>query len=240
MKITFIGTGHGVPEAHKQCSATLIETDNGRYLIDAGCDITSELADRRIPPESIKSIFITHPHHDHIDGLYPFLGVLSWYYREANPSVFVPNSGCAELVHTYLNTFEEKLRPQQKLSVISNGIFYDDGIMRVTAYPTEHCKDSRAFLVECENKRILFTGDLRNPNTDFPPVDNLDAVVFEGAHFPVTDYINIFKTRNIKAAYMNHYANYIGIINLEKFVDLKNSVKPTQAYITTDGMEISL
>lgn len=240
MKITFLGTGHGVPEAHKQCSATLIETKNNRYLIDAGCCINSELANRRIPFESIKGIFVTHPHHDHIDGIYPFLGLLGWYYTDANPTIYVPNASCADLVHLYLEAFNQTIRPQQKLGIVECGTFFDDGTFRITAYPTQHCENSYAFLVECENKRLLFTGDLRNPNIDFPKVDNLDAIIFEGAHFPVTEYTEIFKSLNVQSVYMNHYANYIGIINVEKFVELKNNIQPIKAFITTDGMEISL
>ena len=67
MRITVLGSGHGVPEAHKKCTSILIEVGENRYFVDAGCDINVELSNRRIPFESVKALFITHPHSDHID-----------------------------------------------------------------------------------------------------------------------------------------------------------------------------
>ena len=61
MKITILGSGHGVPEAHKQCTSILFEISGGYYFIDDGGDISTELANRRIHPNEVKGIFITHP-----------------------------------------------------------------------------------------------------------------------------------------------------------------------------------
>ena len=88
MKITILGSGHGVPEAHKQCTSILFEVGGSYYFIDAGCDISMELANRRIHPNGVKAIFITHPHTDHINGLYSFLSLLGWYYTKSNPEMF--------------------------------------------------------------------------------------------------------------------------------------------------------
>lgn len=240
MKVTVIGSGHGVPEAHKQCTSILFEIGENRYFIDAGCDLHMALANRRIPPSSVKALFITHPHSDHIDGLYPFLGLLAWYYTNANPAVYVPNQACETLVHQYLGAFGYALRPEQKLALVEEGVLYDDGLLKVTAIPTKHCPNSFAYLLEAEGKRVLCSGDLRSPLVDFPPVDDLDAAILEGAHFPVTDYMNILKTRNIRSVYINHYGNYIGRINHVHFQTLQNEISSIPAYLTTDGMEIIL
>lgn len=240
MKITILGSGHGVPEAHKQCTSILFEVCGSYYFIDAGCDISQELANRRIHPNLVKSIFITHPHSDHINGLFPFLELLGWYYKEANPQVYVPNEKCAALVHQYLKAFDSALRPEQKLSTLYAGVLYDDGIFKVTAIPTQHCPNSRAFLIEAEGKRILCSGDLRNPEVDFPPVDDLDAAILEAAHFPVTAYTDILKTKNIRAVYINHYGNYLGLINGANFFTLQKDISPIPATLTTDGTELTL
>jgi glyoxylase-like metal-dependent hydrolase (beta-lactamase superfamily II) len=52
----------------------LLETKEGRYLIDAGHDqargsLRQKLTAGRIPPESIRAVFITHIHPDHVGGL---------------------------------------------------------------------------------------------------------------------------------------------------------------------------
>jgi len=240
MKITILGSGHGVPEAHKRCASILFEIDSKYYIIDAGCDINLELADRRIHPNDVKSIFITHPHNDHIDGLYSFLGLLGWYYLEANPEVYVPNEKCATLVHQYLYAFDAELRPEQKLDIVKEGVVYDDGTFKVTAIPTQHCEDSHAFLIEAEGKRVLCSGDLKHPAIDFPDVDDLDVAVLEGAHFEVTAYIDVLKMKNVKSVYLSHYGNYIGIINGANFFTMQKEIAPIPAEIATDGMEIIL
>ena len=240
MKITILGSGHGVPEAHKQCTSILFEVGGRYYFIDAGCDISMELANRRIHPNDVKGIFITHPHSDHINGLFPFLSLLGWYYKEANPEMYVPNEKCATLVHQYLDAFDWKLRPEQKLSLVGEGVIFNDGSFKVTAFATQHCPHSHAFLIEAEGKRILCSGDLKHPTVDFPPVDDLDAAFLEAAHFNVAEYADILKEKSVKSVYINHYGNYIGFVNGANFVTLRDDIAPVPAVLTTDGMEINL
>jgi ribonuclease BN (tRNA processing enzyme) len=240
MRITVLGSGHGVPEAHKKCTSILIEVGENRYFVDAGCDINVELSNRRIPFESVKALFITHPHSDHIDGLFPFLGLLGWFYTKVNPEVYVPNEKCIDLIKFYFDTFEMQIRPETKLYTVGDGVIYDDGVLKVTAIPTQHCQNAHAFLLEAEDKRILCSGDLRHPSIDFPDVYDIDAALLEAAHFDVKEYTNIVKERRFKSVYINHDGNYLGRINVEQFRNLKNDISPIPAELTTDGFEINL
>lgn len=240
MKITILGSGHGVPEAHKRCTSVLFEVEGCYYFIDAGCDISMELANRRIHPNGVKGIFITHPHTDHINGLYPFLSLLGWFYKESNPEMYVPNEKCAMLVHQYLDAFGFKLREEQKLALVGEGVIFDDGRFRVTAFATKHCPNSHAFLIEAEGKRVLCSGDLCRPSVDFPPVDGLDAAILEAAHFNVAEYADVLKGRSVKSVFINHYGNYIGTINGANALTLRKEIAPVPVELTTDGMEILL
>ena len=60
MQITFLGASHGVPEANRRCSCTLIETNGRYYFIDMGVNAIDALRTRGIEVEDIKGIFITH------------------------------------------------------------------------------------------------------------------------------------------------------------------------------------
>ena len=241
MNICFFGTGHGVPEAHKKCASTLLQVGDSYYLIDAGCDVAYELAEKRVPFEKLKAIFITHSHSDHTTGLLPFLTITNWYYTKSAYTVFLPSE-------SYLKCYTEhllpglwmNLRPEQILTAYREGPVYDDGVIRVSAYPTRHCGDSHAFLVEAEGKRVLFAGDLKNPKIDFPPVDDLDAAIVEGAHFAITDYEEPFRAKKIKEAYVNHYGNYIGIMNHHNLRPLQKAVPEMKITLATDGMDIHL
>ena len=146
------------------------------------------------------------------------------------------NENCATLVHQYLDAFGWKLRPEQKLALVGEGIIFDDENFKVTAFTTQHCPNSHAFLIEAEGKSVLCSGDLRHPAIDFPPVDNLDAAILEAAHFDVAEYANILKSISVKSVYINQYGNYLGIINGANFVTLRKEIAPVPVELTTDGM----
>ncbi len=240
MKITFFGTGHGVPEAHKKCAATLLGVGGYYYIIDAGCDIAYELSEKRIPFEKVRAVFVTHPHSDHTNGLMPFLTITNWYYRSADFTVFLPSD---KLAHAYKDVvfpaLEGALRPEQRIESYSEGVVYDDGTLKVTAFSTLHCPDSYAFLVEAGDKRVLFSGDLKDPMVDFPPVDSLDAAVVECAHFAAMNYEPVLRDKDIKVVYINHFGNYIGRRNPQDFKPLQAAL-PMPVIPATDGMDVQL
>ena len=43
MKITFLGTSHGIPEADRVLSSAMIEVGDNIYLVDAGAPITEKM-----------------------------------------------------------------------------------------------------------------------------------------------------------------------------------------------------
>ena len=65
-------------------NSLFVQSDNSRILIDCGVSakaVESALYNVGVRPESIKGIFITHEHSDHICGL----GVLSRKYHIPSP-----------------------------------------------------------------------------------------------------------------------------------------------------------
>lgn len=72
MKITFLGTSHGVPEVNRFCTSVLLESGGKHYLIDAGAPISDLLIRNKVAFKDISAIFITHLHGDHVDGLVQF------------------------------------------------------------------------------------------------------------------------------------------------------------------------
>ena len=75
MKITFLGTSHGVPLASRYCSSTLVECGDNAYLIDGGAPVADLLIRYGIPYEKLRGVFVTHMHSDHTFGL---LHLCSW------------------------------------------------------------------------------------------------------------------------------------------------------------------
>lgn len=69
MRVTLLGTGTPGPYTDRAGPATLIQAGEQSLLIDAGRNVTVQLWQDRIPFREIDAVFLTHFHHDHINGL---------------------------------------------------------------------------------------------------------------------------------------------------------------------------
>ena len=90
MRIVFFGSSHGVPEPGRRCSSAMIEVGERRYFIDMGTQSIEQLITRRMAPNSVKGIFFTHMHGDHTNGLISFVDLCTWYFKDVDPAIFLP------------------------------------------------------------------------------------------------------------------------------------------------------
>lgn len=225
MKITFIGTSHGVPEPNRKCACTLIETAGKKYLIDMGCNAAEELIRLGITPPEITAVFVSHNHCDHTSGLFQFMSLLSWYYKSDATAFYLPSQEFADGIRNAIHMATYELRDSLHVDLVGDGLFYDDGTLRVTGVPTHHCPNSHAFILEAEGKKLAFTADLKGkdgPIVDYPAIvqEPMDLVVCEGAHFPVTLYKDAFLAIPPKKVVFTHYANF----NLGNIFDLQKEL----------------
>ena len=98
MKITFIGSSHGVPEPNRKCTSIMIEAGENVYFIDMGTPAIDALRTRGISIDRVKGIFITHMHGDHTNGLIPFIDLITWYFKTPDPAVFLPIPAAAKVI----------------------------------------------------------------------------------------------------------------------------------------------
>ena len=208
MKIVFLGTSHGVPEGDRRCSCAMIEIEDRRYFIDMGTQAIEDLRRRHIPVESVKGVFITHMHGDHTNGLISFVDLLSWYFRTAYPRIVMPEQVGIDVLKAWIMVNHAQPRDDLEFQVTQEGLVFNDGVLKVTAIRTQHIDPSYAYLLEVEGRRILFTGDLKQPEIDFPKAavqEHMDLVVAEAAHFSPLDYLSIIYESDIDRMILNHY-----------------------------------
>ena len=243
MKVIFFGSSHGVPEPNRSCSCALLEASDRKYFIDMGMDPTPELISRGMSPNDITAVFITHAHGDHTNGLVPFADICSWYFKEADPLIFLPEIEIAEALKGWIRLTCNGLRESIRFAEVAEGKLYDDGSICVTAIHTEHINHAYAYMIEAEGKRILFTGDMKGGDgavTDYARIadrDGIDLVVAECAHFDPMQYLEPLKAHPPKLFCMNHYS----CKRIENCYHLKNLIEPAiPAVLATDGLEIRL
>lgn len=211
MKSTFIGSSHGVPEPNRKCTCIMIEAGSNVYFVDMGTSAIDGLRARNIPIDAVKGIFITHMHGDHTNGLIQFIDLITWYFTSCDPVVCLPRLEAARIIDEWLkltmNEDEKDIRYLQTKA----GVVFDDGVLKVTAIPTKHAHDAFAYLVEADGKKMLYTGDLANPKFDFPVAGleaDPDIVICESAHFPATDYAEVFDKYKPKKVCFTHYSDH--------------------------------
>ena len=217
MKITFFGTADGVPRKGHFCTATMVEVGDRVYLIDAGAPVAELMLNHDKHPDRIKAVFNTHAHSDHIVGLLPLISLCGWAFREARFRIYVPEKRVADAFAAFREALGVIPRSAtgervsfQVYEACEPDVIYDDGDLKVTAYPTRHClpHPSYAFLLEAEGKRVFFSGDLAYGLGDYPTVVNeieTDLFVCEMAHFTDEEIAPRLDACKTKKLIFHHY-----------------------------------
>lgn len=195
MKLTFLGTSHGVPASDRYCQSILAETEESGYIIDAGAPVFDCLLRRNVDINKIKAVFITHMHGDHVDSLFGLISIACWYYTDMRFDVFLPEQKAIDVITAYLQLTlgGSSLFPNDRvrLRLMGEGEVYQDREMKVTAFPTGHLlaqnRPAYGYLLESDGKRVYISGDLDGERIDYPAFleeEPVDAFVVECAHFP--------------------------------------------------------
>lgn len=239
MKITFLGTSHGYPEAHRRCSCILIEVSSRYYILDMGISPIDDMIYRHLSVEKIQAVFITHMHGDHTNGLIPFINLLGWVYTSTNPAIFLPDTTCTKAIELWMSANQEKLRKMDYRNV-ENGVMFDDGIVKVTAFDSGHIQGAHSYYLEAEGKCVLFTGDLSvQPDQDLLSHNwekNLDLMVCECAHFSAMAYLPYLKEKMPQRICITHYVPK----NIPTMYELTKAVSPQPVLFANDGMELTV
>ena len=212
MKITFLGTSHGVPEANRRCACMLLTVGKRNYIVDAGIPLITALRPLQIDLHTIGGVFLTHMHGDHANGLIEFVDLLTWQFRDVRPAIYVPEIAARDAIRGWLNVTHggKNLENMPEISEVTEGAFFSDGTLKMTAISNDHLPDrpSYSYLVEAEGKRVVLSGDLGfNAYSDFPKVafeKDCDLVVTEAAHCRLTDAAATFAKIRTKRLVVSH------------------------------------
>lgn len=242
MKWIVAGASHGVPEKHRFCSSIFLQVKGNTYIFDAGAPISGLLQYHDIPHGSVKAVFITHSHSDHLNGLVAFCSELMWwglYRKTCDPLFLYPEQKCIDGINGWIKTMDVPvLRGPLKQQVYDEGLIYDDGIVRVTARRNKHTNRSFSFFVEAEGKKILLTGDLGYGFGDYMEVlgeEHYDLVFCEGAHHdPGT--VNDLLAKTPTDRMVIHHLN----LEREPYLTEFAAKAPFPCRIAEDGLTVEL
>jgi ribonuclease Z len=172
LHLHLIGTGGPELTPTRLGMSTLIEANGQTLLFDAGRGALQNIYLSRIDPRSVTKIFLTHLHSDHIEGL-PSIWMTPWFMfgRKTNIELWGPQ-GTRQMVDgmrmMYGHDVEHRANPVFKreyldihVHELSEGVVYDEGGVKVTAFRVEHDDGNPAFgyRVDASGRSVVLSGD---------------------------------------------------------------------------------
>ncbi len=201
-RIVFLGTKGGPRVTLGRSNpASVILVNTTPYVVDCGMGVSHQLAAAGVPLTSIKDIFITHLHSDHVLE-YGNLVYNAWTSGLQTPIHSYGPKGLIRYSFTYweLNRFDietriaDEGRPDLRKLLIAkeiedDGLVMQDDNLKVTAFRTPHppIVDNFAYKFETPDGIIVFSGDTAfNPKlAEF--AKGADVLVHEVMYEPAVD-----------------------------------------------------
>lgn len=215
MKFTFLGTSHGTPSAERFCSCIMLEAGESIYILDAGAPLFDLLLRFGRDPEKVRSIFISHTHGDHVNGLPRFIALMDSRPEYGGVDIHLPEQKVLDAIENLVEAAAG--RPLKRMNVrmhaVDETFRYEDENIRLWLIPNGHLSGRRdtydrpsySMVIEAEGKRVIYTGDLSTHLrcNDFPTIaieEPSDLLICEMAHFEmhhVTPYLERCQTKQL-------------------------------------------
>jgi ribonuclease Z len=181
MEVVLLGTGYPRPDPNRAGPSLAVVVGEKWFVVDAGRGTTMRLAGTELPYAKMRAVFLTHLHSDHTAGL-PDLFDTSWQFgRKTTPLELYGPPGTKRLANAMLQFFAEDIHLRRDLlekhpaagatirtHIVREGVVYDDGEVKVTAFAVDHRPVQHAFgyRFEAQGQVVVISGDTR-------PTDNL-------------------------------------------------------------------
>jgi ribonuclease Z len=178
MRVTLLGTGTPAPFADRAGPATLIEAGDQSLLIDAGRNVVVRLWQKSIPLRDIDAVFLTHFHHDHINGLAD-LWLTGWlstdYGQRTVPLNLIGPNGTQQLAdgltmayarNAEIRILDEQLSEESLQFAVQEfdapALVYDQGGVQVRAFEVNHGEyitPSVGYRIDYGEHSVVISGD---------------------------------------------------------------------------------
>ena len=140
--------------------STLVEAGEQKFLFDAGRGATQRLLELGVPWRKVQGVFLTHLHSDHVVG-FPDLWLTGWLIapgRTVPLQVWGPTGTTAMMSHiSKAYEYDVGIRIQNEgasasgaeidAHEIHEGVVYEDGGVRITAFQVDHPPVKPAFRI---------------------------------------------------------------------------------------------
>jgi ribonuclease Z len=152
MRVTFLGTGGGVPTSKRNLLSIAVRRENELLLFDVGEGTQRQMIFAKVGCRRNMKVFITHMHGDHILGLPGLIQTMSMLNRGTSLDVYGPH-GIVEFVDFIVNSFHFNLTFQINTHEVGEGTIYEDKDYSICATWGDHVIPNLAYAL-VEKKRM--------------------------------------------------------------------------------------
>jgi ribonuclease Z len=196
--VLLLGTGYPRPDPERAGPSTVVIAGDAWFVVDAGRGATMRIAATDLKYANLRSVLLTHLHSDHTAGL-PDLFTTSWQFgRKTVPLELYGPRGTKKLADAMLDFFAEDIHLRRDLlekhpaagatirtHIVREGVVYDDGNVKITAFAVDHRPVVNAFGYRFESggRTVVISGDTRPTENLVRNAKGADVLVLE-AYLP--------------------------------------------------------
>ncbi len=193
-RVTLLGTGCPPAVMNRFGPSTLVEAGEQKFLFDAGRGALQRLTELAVRWQDVEGVFLTHLHSDHVVG-FPDLWLTGWLIvpgRRVPLHVWGPQGTAAMMSHLQ-QAYEYDVRVRMEndgpssegvallVKEIGEGVVYDKGGVKVTAFEVDHApvKPAFGYRIDYAGRSIVLSGDTRVSENLIRHAQNVDVLVHE-------------------------------------------------------------
>ena len=194
IRVTLLGTGCPPPVMNRFGPSTLVEAGGQKLLFDAGRGALQRLTQLKVRWQDVNGVFLTHLHSDHIVG-FPDLWLTGWLIvpgRNVPLQVWGPR-GTSKMMSHLKQAYEYDIRIRLAndraapdgvvllVKDISEGVVYNKGGVKVTAFEVDHApvKPAFGYRIDYAGHSVVLSGDTRVNENLIRHAQGVDLLVHE-------------------------------------------------------------
>lgn len=196
IKIILLGTGAPAPVMNRFGPSILVEAGGQKFLFDAGRGALQRLTQVKVRWKEVQGVFFTHLHSDHVVG-FSDLWLTGWLVapgRAVPLQVWGPEGTGTMMSHleqAYQHDIRIRIedeRPSPNGIVIiskdiNEGLVYDEGGVKVTAFEVDHglVKPAFGYRIDFAQRSVILSGDTRVSDNLIRHAEGVDVLIHEVA-----------------------------------------------------------
>jgi ribonuclease Z len=196
IKVTLLGTGCPPPVMNRFGPSTLVEAGGQKFVFDAGRGALQRLTQLQVRWQDVQGVFLTHLHSDHVVG-FPDLWLTGWLVgagRNVPLQVWGPRGTRKMMSHLEqayefdirIRLYDDRAAPDGIVILaedISEGVVYDKGGVKITAFEVDHTpvKPAFGYRIDYAGHSVVLSGDTRVSENLIRYAQEVDVLVHEVA-----------------------------------------------------------